>query len=153
MASIKYEAAAITSLMTTELNSLANGSGIDASAGYDNGSNLYLFGYFELNVTFGSAPTAGQLIDLYLMAAPDGTNYDTYVTGASEYAPIAAYVGSFQLQAITSAQKCPLGGPAEPRLVPLPPVPFKAFVINNSGQAFPASGSTLKMVPYRYQSV
>lgn len=150
MASIKLEAAAIASLATTELNSLANNAGA-LGAEYDNSTGLYLYGLFELNVTFGSAPTAGNTVDLYLIPAPDATNYDDAVTGASGSAPITTYVGGFPLRAVTTAQKVPLG--LGLTLVNLPPTKFKAFLLNKSGQAFPASGSTLKMVPYRYQSV
>ena len=149
MGSIKLEAAAISTIATTELNSLANNAGA-LGAEYDNATNLYLFGLFELNVTFGSAPTAGNTVDLYLIPAPDGTNYDDAVTGASGQAPSPAYVGSFPLRAVTTAQKVPLGlGLA---LVNLPPTKFKTFLLNKSGQAFPASGSTVKMIAYRYQS-
>ena len=150
MASIKLEAAAISSIATTELNALANNAGA-LGAEYDNSSGLYLYGLFELNVTFGTNPTAGNTVDLYLIPAPDGTNYDDATTGASGAAPITTYVGGFPLRAVTSAQKVPLG--LGLTLINLPPTKFKAFLLNKSGQAFPASGSTLKMIPYRYQSV
>ncbi len=153
MAELKYIAATIATLMTTELNSLANGSGAIASAGYDNGANLYLYGWFELSVTFGTAPTANSTVSLYLVPAPDGTNYDDAITGASPFASPDMYVGAFVLRAVTTAQKISLGKSGPMGLIALPPVPFKAYLINNSGQAFPASGSTLKMVPYRIQSV
>lgn len=152
MPSLKLEAAAITSIATTELNSLANGSAA-LGAEYDNSSNLYLFGYFELNVTFGTNPTAGSLINLYLIPAPDGTNYDDNTTGASGVAPSTVYVGGFPLRAVTSAQKIPLTGGLHQGHIMLPPLKFKPFLINNSGQSFPASGSTLKLVPFRYQIV
>lgn len=151
MASIKYEAASIATLASTELNSLANGSGA-LGAEYDNATNLYTHGLFELNVTFGTNPTAGSLVDVYLIPAPDGTNYDDSTTGASPYAPPSTYVGSFAVQATTSAQKVPMGGMGLAEIA-LPPTKFKALVINRSGQAFPASGSTVKMVPYRHQVV
>ncbi len=150
MASIKLEAAAISSIATTELNSLANNAGV-LGAEYDNSAGLYRFGVFELNVTFGTNPTAGNTVDLYLIPAPDGTNYDDAVTGASGAAPITTYVGGFPVRAVTTAQKVPLG--LGLTLINLPPTKFKAFLLNKSGQAFPASGSTLKLVPYRYQSV
>ena len=150
MASIKLEAAAITTVASTELNSLANAA-LALGAEYDNSSGLYLYGLFELNVTFGSNPTAGNTVDLYLIPAPDGTNYDDAVTGASGTAPITTYVGGFPLRAVTTAQKVPLG--LGLTLVNLPPTKFKAFIVNKSGVAFPSSGSTVKMVPYRYQSV
>ncbi len=150
MASIKSEAATIVSVATTELNSLANNAGA-LCAEYDNSSGLYLYGLFELNVTFGSAPTAGNTVDLYIIPAPDGTNYDDAVTGASGSAPITTYVGGFPLRAVTTAQKVPLG--LGLTLINLPPTKFKVFALNKSGQAFPSSGSTIKLIPYRYQSV
>ena len=151
MASIKLEQAAITTLLSTELNSLANNAGA-LGAEYDNATNDYLFGMFELNVTFGSAPTAGSTVDLYIIPAPDGTNYDDAITGASGSAPSTCYAGSFPLRAVTTAQKIPLGLGAA-GYVALPPTKFKVFVLNKSGQAMPASGTTVKMIPFRYQTV
>ncbi len=150
MASIKLEAAAIATVASTELNSLANAA-LALGADYDNSTGLYLYGLFELNVTFGSNPTAGNTVDLYIIPAPDGTNYDDAVTGAAGTAPITSYVGGFPLRAVTTAQKVPLG--LGLTLVNLPPTKFKVAVKNGSGQAFPSSGSTIKMIPYRYQSV
>ena len=151
MASIKLEQAAITTVASTELNSLANNAGA-LGAEYDNATNDYIYGVFELNVTFGSNPTAGNTVDLYIIPAPDGTNYDDATTGASGAAPATCYAGGFPLRAVTTAQKVPLGlGASGP--VPLPPTKFKVFLLNKSGQAFPSSGSTVKMVAYRYQSV
>lgn len=150
MAVEKLEAAAITSLLTTELNSLANSNASSLGTAYDNATNLYPFALFELNVTFGTNPTAGSVCDLYLVPAADGTNYDDSTTGATLLTPVTSFVGSFPLRAVTTAQKVPLGVVWR---IELPPTNFKAQIINRSGQAFPASGSTLKMVPYRRQIV
>ena len=145
--SVKYEAGSITTIASTELNSLANGSAA-LGAEYDNATNLYMWATFELNVTHASNPTADAPYDLYLIPAPDGTNYDDNTTGASYLVPVDCYVGSFTARATTSAQKRPLG---IGRQIAIPPLKFKPFLVNRSGQAFPASGSTLKMVPYRLQ--
>lgn len=148
---IKQEAGSITTIGSTEWNSLAAGSGALGTE-YDNGntSNLYIEAMFELNVDFVSAPAANGYVDLYLIPAPDGSNYDDNTTGASEYAPPSCFVGTFAIQATNNAQKVPLGlalaGP-----IKLPPCKFKPFLINNTNQAFPLSGSTLKMLPSRYQ--
>lgn len=151
MASFKFEAAAITTVASTELNNLANDAGA-LGAEYDNTSGLYMMAMFELNVTFGSAPTANNTVDLYIIVAADGTNYSDAVAGASGAAPASCYAGGLPLRAVTSAQKVPLGvGISGP--IPLPPTKFKVFALNKSGVAFPASGSTIKMVPYRHQSV
>lgn len=144
MASFKYEAASIATLLSTELNSLANGSAA-LGAEYDNSSNLYLWGVFELAVTFGSAPTAGSLINLYFEIAADGSNY------SDDQSISSAYIGGFPLRNVTSAQRVPLAlGMSGP--IWLPPTKFKVRAVNNSGQSFPSSGSTIKMVPHRLQS-
>ena len=148
MGSIKLEAGSIATLLSTEMNSLANNAAA-LGAEFDNSAGLWLFGLFELNVTFGTGPTAGSTVDLYIIPAPDGTNFDDAVTGASGSAPSTSYAGGFPLRNVTSAQKVPLG---VVRRIELPPTRLKALVINRSGQSFPSSGSTVKLVPYGYQA-
>lgn len=141
----------VVDLGTTVWNSLANGSGILGDE-FDNGnsSNLYIDGSFELTVDFVNAPTAGNGIELFLVPAVDGTNYADSTNGASEYAQANCYAGTFIVQATTALQRMVLGlGLSGP--IKLPGCKFKAFLINNSGQAFPASGSTLKMLASRFQ--
>ena len=148
---IKLEPGSITTIGTTAWDALAAGSGALGDE-YDNGnsSNLFIEALFELNVDFVSAPAANGYVDLYLIPAPDGTNYDDNTVGASEYAPATCFVGTFPIQAVTTTQKVPLGlGMAGP--IKLPPCKLKPFLINNTNQAFPANGSTLKMLPSRYQ--
>ena len=150
MASIKFEAAAIATVATTALNSLANNAGA-LSDEIDNTSGLYMFAMCELNVTFGSNPTAGSTWDLYVIPAMDGTNYSDVTTGASGAAPASCYAGGFPLRAVTTAQRIPLGvGMSGP--IPIPPGKFKFFVLNKGGQSAAASNNTLKAVLYRYQS-
>jgi hypothetical protein len=152
MATFQWDAGAIQTLMSTELNSLAGGSSAIASTGYDPVANGYTHGTFELNVTFGTNPTAENTVDLYLIPAPDGSNYDSNTTGASPSQPATAYAGGFPVKAVTTAQKIPLGI-GQSGKVELPPCIFKAYLKNGAGQAFPASASTLKMVPFRMKSV
>lgn len=141
----KFEKGTFTSVATTELNSLANGSGA-LGAAFDNGAtgNLFFWGDFQLDVIFGVAPAVDQAIELFLIPAEDGTNYATNNTGATPRNAFTLYVGSFDTFNLTT-QKLVLRG------VPLPPVLFKALLVNKSGQAFPASGSTLKLLPSRTQ--
>ena len=137
-------ASASTGLMTTELNSLANGSSALGSTVLDNSTGLYLFLNAQLNVTFGSNPTANNTVDLYLIPSLDGTNYSD-----SASTPNQLYVGSFPLRAVTTAQKIAL----LPSGVPLGPFKYKPFIVNNAGVAFPASGSTLDVYRYNQQAV
>ena len=150
MATIAYEKAAEQTLATTEVNALANGSGILCAA-YDNGAagNHYLYAQFEINVDFVSAPTLGPLIELYLVPAQNGTNYADTTGGATPFVNLDHFVGTFYTQATTAAQRIALTGLSMDRLISIPATLFKAYVINRSGQAFPATGSTIKMVPVR----
>lgn len=131
-------AGALVGLMTTELNALANGSGATASAAWDNTDEGWLWGDFEVLVGTGSAMTAGATIDLYLLTAPDGTNYAGINANA--------FAGSFVCLAATSGRYVLRG-------VPLPVCLVKAHIINNSGQPLGATGNTLKVLPYRTRGV
>lgn len=132
----------IATVLGTELNTLAINAYTAASAaqGADApGTPQPLFGDFELKVTFGSAPTVNTACDLFIVRAVDGTSYSD---GSASVIPApTTYVGSFSgIRAVTTAQILGLYD------VPLPPGLWKAILLNNAtGQAFPASGSTLKV--------
>ena len=138
---VTWNVASITTLLTTELNALANGSGSALGTEYDNATNKFLFGDFELVLnTLGAAATANATVDLYLIPKTDGTNYSQ---GGTTAQPANSYKGSWVMLATTTARLTIHG-------VPLPPLAFKAFVVNRCGQAFNATSSTVKMVPYGY---
>ena len=129
----KSYTASIASALTTDLNSLANGSASAASAALDNTSNLDLYHDLTLTVAAqGSARSAGATVSVYLVMALDGTNYDDV------NATTAELVAVFPLDAATTARQ------ATRRDIPVPPGLFKYFVVNNTGQAFAASGSLLE---------
>jgi hypothetical protein len=144
MSSIKLEAyGSSANALTTELDALANGSYTNGSAAIDNTSNLYLLEDLELTVTFGSSPTDKAPVEVYLLPSIDGTNY---ADGSSSVTPARSlFVGSFLVRNTTSAQRLLLRG------VPLPPGKYKYMVKNGTGQAFPASGSVIKRIPYNHQ--
>jgi len=124
-------------VLSTELNSLANGSRTNGGQVIDNSVNLDKYGWFELNVTFGSAPNADGYVALYLVTALDGTNY---ASGSSTVAPGAgAWVINIPVNAVNTAQNKQVGP------VLLPPAKFKVIAENKTGQAFPASGSVIKL--------
>jgi len=150
MPDYKAKANTIATLLSTELNSLANNYGA-LGAEFDNATGLWLKASFLLTVTFGSNPTAGNTCDLYLIPALDGTNYSDYTSGASGYAPGTSYIGGFPLQAKTTIQRVPFGL-GQQGAIELPPSKFKVLLINKSGVAFPSSGSTVTMLASMYQS-
>jgi len=144
MASVKWAAGTLTSLLTTQLNSLASGSLTALGAEFDNTSGLYLFGDFQLDVTFASAPTVNTPVTLYLVPEPDGSNYNF---GGSSAAWAGFIVGGWQMMNINTQQLLTIRG------IPLPPTKFKIQVLNATNQAMPSSGTTVKMLPYYYQIV
>lgn len=146
MASIKWEVGSVGSAITTGLNSLANDAN-QISGEIDNSTNLYLFDDVEwAHAALGYTPTAGAVIELYLVQqilAGGGT----YENGdASIDPPASNLVGVFNIRASTAAQVHIL------RQIPIPPDKYKYVVINKTGGALASSGNTLKYKPYRYQS-
>lgn len=142
----------VTSVMTTELNALAltsgkaisaaqsnAGDGLDASTGGD------LFADLELKVTFASAPTAGTVVELYLLASIDGGT--TYPDGSTTVLPqSSSYVGGFAVRAVNTAQIMVVRG------IALPPDYYKYLVQNTTNVAFPATGSTLRENAYQIET-
>lgn len=136
----------VSNAMTTELNSLASSTGKAISSAFDNSTNLDLFDDLQLTVTFASAPTAGTVVELYLLPSIDGGT--DYADGSTSVLPQSSlYVGGFAVRAVTTAQKMIVRG------VALPPGLFKYLVQNTTNQAFPASGSTLERNPYQLLSL
>lgn len=146
MASVKWEAGSESTVMSTELNSVADDD-IAVSSEIDNSSDLYLFDDVEwVNGTWGGSPVSGAVIELYaVLQELDGVGYEDGEDGTAE-PPSSNLVGVFNIRATTSAQVHIL------RQVPIPPQKFKYVIINRTGQTTNASGNTLKRQPYRYQT-
>jgi hypothetical protein len=134
----------LTTVLDTGLNTLAT-AGKAISAALDNGTLLNLFDDLELTLAnpLSGTPTAGMLVDIYIIPSIDGTNY---IDGdASVIPPSGNHVGSFTARAVTTAQRLSL------RDVPLPPGLFKYLLINNLGVSFASSGNILKRRPHNMQ--
>lgn len=141
---IKWDAAYTSrgNVLTTELNSLASGSRTDGgpTAGVANQTNLDQYARVELTVTFGTAPTAGGFVNLHVVQALDGTNYEDGGSGVDPGSH--TIVASIPVKASTSAQ----------RIVSRPfiigPGKTKFILSNQTDQAFPASGSIVELFTY-----
>jgi hypothetical protein len=132
----------IQSLLTTELNSLANNSLAIGSA-ITLTSTGYLLGEVELVVTYGTNPTASTGCSIWFLRDIDGTNYED---GGTSLTPARAPDLVIPVLVSTSAQRIT-------RRCLLPPGTFKALLKNDgTGQALAASGNTLKVLPLTYQS-
>jgi hypothetical protein len=136
---IKWEAAWVDrgSVLSTELDALADGASSAAGAEYGSQTNLDQVGVLELNVDFVAAPDAGGYVSVYMLQALDGT---TYEDGSASVLPsAAALVATIDVLASTAAQKRRSG------LITLLPGKTKFLLVNTTGEAFPSSGSTLKL--------
>jgi hypothetical protein len=146
MASIKWEVGPDSTVLSTELNGLANDAQ-KVSAAIDNSSDLYLFDDVEWsNATLSYTPSAGAVIELYIIRQrlAGGANFED---GNDTIPPPAAnLVGVFNIRSSTAAQTHIL------RQIPIPPDQFKYLVINKTGGALPSSGNTLRRKPLRYQT-
>jgi hypothetical protein len=128
-------------LLTTELNSLANNATTAASAAYSAGGG-YLLAEVELVVTFGTAPAANTGCSVWFLGQPSGT----YEDGSATVTPARRPDVVLPLRAVTTAQRVT-------QRCMIPPGTFKALLLNDgSGQTMAASGNTLGIKPLTYQS-
>jgi hypothetical protein len=141
----------VTTVMSTELNSLAGSNGKAISIGLSNNvpsdtdPTLDLFADLELAVDFVTAPTGGTVVELYLLPSIDGGT--TYPDGSSSVLPQSSlYVGGFAVRATTAAQVMVIRG------IALPPGYYKYLIQNTTNQPFPASGTTLRQNTYQLQT-
>lgn len=151
MASLKWQDGSESTVLSTELNSDVTAQAT-VSAAIDNDSGLDL--YIDIEVvhgTYGSSVTAGvKVADIYLLPTLDGTNYPTNDADSTTLYPEAKYlVGSVVKMSATGTGGCRsvITG------VPLPARDFKIVHVNTSGVTMAASGNTVKVRPYKSQSV
>ncbi len=125
----------LTTALTTELNSLANGSFCTASAAIDNTTPVR-YEYILLEVNLASlSPTSGAYLDVWIEYSADGTNYSDH----GKALQVQGALASWQLDtAASTAQRLP------PVIRPLLPMKFKLALRNGAGVALASSGSTLK---------
>lgn len=137
---IKWEAAWTTSgagsCLTTELNSLANGSRSVAGTEIDNSSGLNQYSCFEVYLA-SLTPTAGGYLQLHMITAPGGTNYSE---GSDSIDPgNDCLIAIIPLRAATGVVRKVTG------IIPVPPSKLKILLTNNSGAALASSANTVTM--------
>jgi hypothetical protein len=131
----------IVTSLTTELNSLANGSITAASSVIDNLTDLYQ--YMEIELVLASlTPTGSPYCLVYLIKQIDGTNYEDLTTSAAHLV-----VAALPFSTAVAAKRIIQGN------ILIPPCAFKLAVQNQAGPALAASGNTLKMRRYNAQVV
>lgn len=136
-----------TSIMTTDLNSLASGNALLQAADITNGSALDIFADFSLHLA-SAAFVAPNFMALFRYDLnDDGTTYgDGRFTSAaamtSATAPTPYWVGNFPLVAATQVQNGTVRG------VILPPGTTRVVLWNQGGVNLAASANTLKYRTY-----
>jgi len=137
-----------TALTGTSMNALSNG-GYSLGPAIDNTSGLFLLG--DLVIKLASAVTAGATlpsVQVWLLPAPDGTNYPTPPGASAAAAPGNLTVGVISVVPSVSTSVMVLRG------IVLPPSLFKILVQNQLGVAFPSSTtSTCQLFRYNEQAV
>jgi hypothetical protein len=129
-----------STVLSTELNSLASNTMSAAGTEYDNSTNLNQYGFLEVDINvFGVAPTANRTLEIFMVKAPDGTNYETSPTTTVQNAERVAII---PVLANTSAQKYTTP------IFQLPPCKVKFLLWNNTDQALDAAGHTVKLYPF-----
>jgi hypothetical protein len=135
------------SLLTTQLNSLANAALCAASSAIDNdtaSTHRDPLCVLELSLAVqGTARSAGAAVEVFFLPTEDGTDHTAEVAGCVENNLVAV----LYLDEAVTARKIVRAG------VPLPPTDFKVMVRNSTGQAFNASGNELVMKRYGMEDV
>ena len=145
----KYLLGTTTTVLSTELNSLANNALVVTATPYNNtaaggGGDGYTLADIELVATFGTVPAANSALSIWFLTAIDGTNYED---GSASITPGRPPEVVLPVRAVTTAQR-------SNRRAWLPWGDFSILVKNDgTGQALAASGNTLKIRPVTYQGV
>lgn len=131
----------IATALTTELNSLADGSLSSLSAAIDNATDLYQ--YMALELTLASLnPTGVPYVEVYLFKSVDGTNYED--GSASLTQCLAAII---PVTTGSSAKESYMAN------IVIPPLKFKLAAKNATNVAFAAANNILSYRRYNEQSV
>lgn len=137
----------LTTLLSTELNSLANGSTI-ISAAINNETNEAMF--MDMQLHLGSLNLSAQanpsVSVVFLESTDGGTTYDDGTAGAttSAHSPKApAAVFPLRLGAGAEVKEAVVS------MIPIPPGYFKMEIKNSTGVAFAATLNTLKYRTYK----
>jgi hypothetical protein len=140
---LKGYTAAIATCLTTEMNSLADGSVTALSAEITNATNLDLQCDFQLALASVTISSTSAFVTLYLVATPDGTTYPNWDSGAAPNYSNQYYIGNILVKNVSAAA---YAGSATGFV--LPPGKFKIALKNSCGAALASSGNTLSIRTY-----
>lgn len=134
---------------TTEMNSIVNSTsdttGFTAlGAEIDNTTDLFQYINLELVLAAqGVARSAGATVEVWIAVAVDPSNYPDTANAAL----MGGFFAAFALDAATTARRLTLYD------IPIPPLKFKLYLRNRTGQTWASSGNTFKTRRHNEQSV
>jgi hypothetical protein len=132
--------AAVT-VLSTELNGLANNTASAASSAIANQTNLDVYADVELSLA-SLSPISPNYCNLYILEAVDGTNYPSATATVLRNQPSHLWCSFLLDTTAATAQRVVV------RAVMLPPGTFKLVLDNQAGAALNASGNTVKIITY-----
>jgi hypothetical protein len=140
----KWTRGTTDTLLSTELNSLANNNNAVKSSSVTLSTESYVLADVELRVQFGGTPTANTAISVWFLREVDGTNYED---GGASVTPSRNPDVVIPVRATSNAQRII-------KSCVLPGGTFIPLIRNDgTGQSFAASGNTLKIKPVTLQSI
>jgi hypothetical protein len=132
---------AIATILSTELNALANGAYSAASAAIDNRTTKHLYMGLELALASLTPGAANTGCSVYLIPSIDAS---TYPDGGGAVVPgPETYLCCFA--ALSTSAGAKLRGVTG---LPIPPLLFKLVLLNGAGVALANTGSTLDYIMY-----
>jgi hypothetical protein len=145
MASILWDSADVSTIMSTEMDSLQPELGC-VSQEINNSSGLYLFNDIELFLNNNNQIfKQGSFIELYLLSAINNVDYED---GGTLINPSpSSLVGVFNVMSSVVSQRQTL------KQITIPPCKYKYLIINKTGEVLPSSNNTIKIIPYRYKTI
>ena len=141
-----YQPASPTLTCVSSGSSLANGAAVAANGASNLTNSTLLAPYVSARLYggFGAAPTAGNVLSLYLAPILDGTN-GADVDVSTPYCPSSLWVGNFVVaKSQTGTQRMDIP------FIPLVAYDYIAYILNQSGQTL-SSGWTLTFSQTDYQ--
>ena len=130
-------------VLSTEMNALADNAFTASGTEVDNSTNLDTYGMLEFNVNATAAFAAGAYVAIYILSAPDGTNYSE---GSASVTPGAdTWLLNIPIRATADAIL------KVTKVFPLPPTKIKFILENQAGLVFPTAGSTLELFSMNYE--
>ena len=138
----KWNAPTSQTLLSTELNSLANNTHSDSGQTLTNDISLAIYGDCEVYYQANAAPNTGGSVQVWLRTAYDGSNYAHVTAESSAQVLFVAGLSSNLATPSLAEQRVVV------RNLVFPPMRFRLNLANHSGVTMKSSGSTVRCALY-----